>query len=94
LALIKSKHPITWIFQNTSLIIDITLLLSAARTKFHLTFTIPDTFFTSNAINVQVERKYGEVDIGEVRRSVEGRVRSGGIECIRGACEEVWEIWE
>jgi len=43
---------------------------------------------------VNVERKYGETDLNEVRRTVEGRVRSGGIGCMRGACEEVWEVWE
>jgi hypothetical protein len=41
-----------------------------------------------------VERKYGEIDLAEVRRMVEGRVRSGGVGCMRGACEEVGEVWE
>ena len=45
-------------------------------------------------IQVHVERKYGEIDIAQVRRTVEGRVRSGGVGCMRGACEEVAEIWE
>lgn len=94
LALIKSKHPITYIYQNASLIVNISLLLSAARTKFLLEFTVPSQFFIGHAISVGIERKYGEVDINEVRKTVEGRVGSGGVGCIRGACEEVSEVWE
>jgi hypothetical protein len=41
-----------------------------------------------------VEHKYGDIDLAEVRKMVEGRVRSGGIECIRGACEEICQVWE
>jgi len=41
-----------------------------------------------------VDRKYGDLDLAEVKRTVEGRVKSGGVGCMRGACEEVWEVWE
>ena len=51
-------------------------------------------FFNGHGVSVQVERKYGEIDVADVCRTVEGRVRSGGVECIRGACDEVWEVWE
>lgn len=94
LALIKSKHPISLTCTDASLIINVCLLLPSARTKFHCTFTISNQFFEGKGINVDVERKYGELDLNEVRRTVEGRVRSGGIGCMRGACEEVWEVWE
>lgn len=94
LALLRSKHPITLSVVNGSLIVDVSLLLPASRTKFLISFAVPSQFFSGSAINVRVERKYGDVDIDEVRRTVEGRVASGGIECIRGACEEVWDVWE
>jgi hypothetical protein len=94
LTIIKAKHPITYIYKDTCLIINISLLLSAARTKFLLAFTVPSQFFIGHAMSVVIERKYGEVDVNEVRRTVEGRVRSGGVGCIRGACEEVSEVWE
>lgn len=45
-------------------------------------------------MTAHVEHKYGDIDVAEVRKTVDGRVRSGGIECIRGACEEIWEVWE
>jgi hypothetical protein len=95
LALIKSKHPLTFTLTDaSSLVVTATLLLAAARTKFLVAFTIPQQFFNGHAIQVQVERKYGEIDFAEVRRTVEGRVRSGGVGCMRGACEEIWEVWE
>jgi hypothetical protein len=94
LALIKSKHPITLSNSESSLLVKTSLLLPSARAKFILTFTLTQQFFQGNGINVDIDRKYGELGLAEVRKAVEGRVRSGGVECMRGACEELWEIWE
>jgi hypothetical protein len=80
--------------KGSQLIIDVCLLLSAARTKFHLTFTVSSQFFSGHGVAVHVERKYGDIDIAQIRKTVEGRVGSGGVQCMRGACEEVWEVWE
>jgi hypothetical protein len=93
-ALIKSKHPITLSLSNASLLVNVSLLLFSARTKFHVRFEIPQNFFSGGSIAAQIERKYGELDASEVRKAVEGRVRSGGIGCMKGACDEVWEVWE
>jgi hypothetical protein len=94
LALLRSKHPLTLEVVNSSLVVNAILLIASARTKLLVTFTIPQAFFTGQGIQAQVERKYGEIDLAEVRRTVEGRVRSGGVGCMRGACEEIWEVWE
>jgi hypothetical protein len=94
LALINSKHPISLSTTVDSLKINTTLLLCSARTKFHVTFSIPVQFFQGQHITVTVDRKYGDLDLMEVKRAVEGRVKTGGVGCMRGACEEVWEVWE
>jgi hypothetical protein len=94
LALIKSKHPITLSSFAGSLLIKTSLLLPSARAKFILTFKLSQQFFQGNGVTVDIERKYGELGLAEVRKAVEGRVGSGGVECMRGACEELWEVWE
>jgi hypothetical protein len=94
LALIKSKHPITLSNLDGSLLVKTSVLLPSARAKFILTFQLTQQFFQGNGINVDIERKYGELGLAEVRKAVEGRVRGGGVESMRGACEELWEVWE
>ena len=95
LSLIKAKHPMTITLTQSSLVVNLSLLLISARTKFCLTFTLPPNFLqTGKGIQVSVERVYGDVDINEVRRTVESRVRDAGIGCMKGTCDEVLEVWE
>jgi hypothetical protein len=94
LALIRSRHPTKLSFTPPVLTIAVTLLLVSARTKFHLTFTLSPEWFRGGGVQVQVTRVYGEVDLAEVRRMVESRVRTGETGCIKGVCDEVLEIWE